>query len=618
MSHSAAATVVDCFFYGNAAGWPGGGALHSDSALLTLHGVSCSGNSAPGGGGGALFWEGETEPKIISWCARGLYPDINHTCLPDDCAARCIPCATGNYQSREGAADGNACVPCAPGSYSSSAGATVCADCNAGTFSSIVGANSSAVCTLCSSGEFASSTGASMCSICSPGTFSSAESAAGCDSCGIGYYGAEYGNTVCSACEPGTYSAAGAASCDICSAGSYLPEGAVECVLCDAGSFSTSGGTVSATACTFCGTGSYSERRGEAGCVQCQAGKFSAVIGANSSFACIGCSEGKLSNVGSSTCINITEYRAGTQLKMNVTTESAAVALPFNISVLCSSFSTLTAMASPDMFLQFAFVSPFANNEYTIDIKMDGIANSDYPAALLQTCSRISSYLEWRADEEITLQWTNWDPEPSNWISPPCFFRALQTSFFLNSTLKLCYQLLSFADDVWKGETLSVGVYGDNYSFSAPQVTLDGLCLELSPDSARCGSYNVSIRPWLDTEVLIPVCPAGQYLTVDKSCTNCPAGTYQTSDGALSKKACTACAAGKYTIAAGASGPDACVEVTNSSELNETASCERLAARSYHAFVRKGQFSRKWRRAGLTEESESVNVAIYLWEEGAR
>jgi hypothetical protein len=276
-------------------------------------------------------------------------------------------------------------------------------------------------------------------------------------------------------------------------------------------------------------------------------------------------------------------------------------------------FSRFNAIASPYILLQFVFGSPFTTDEHTIDITMDGIADFHVPSWMVQSCSRVSSYLEWRTNEEITLLWTNWDPNPSIWISPPCFFRTVQTSFFRNSTLMICYQLLSFADVVWEAETLSVGVKSGNYSFSASRIALNGLCLVLSPDPARCGSYNVNIQPWLSTEVLLPVCAAGQYMTNGKSCSKCPTGTFQTATGALSMAACTSCAVGKYSTAAGASGPDSCV--TDGSNFNETAACEPVAANSY-ALDRKGQQSKK-RRAGTlitTSEYREMNI----WNEEKR
>jgi hypothetical protein len=628
-SRLAAVSVVKCLLNGNSAGWPGGGALHSDGARLTLHGVSCAGNSAPVGGGGALFWEGEIHPTILAWCDPGLYPDLGYTCTPNDCTARCIPCAVGRYQSSEGAANGNACIPCAAGTYSSFVGATACVECSAGHFSLTVGANRSAECTLCAAGKHASSSGTSLCNVCSPGTFSSAAGASSCDICEVGFYGASYGNSACFACEPGFYSGIGAVNCEICHAGSYLPGGAQECVLCAAGSFSTSEGAVSETTCIPCEPGSYSEAVGVSGCELCQAGTYSSLVGANSSSACTGCSESKLSFSGSSLCINATDIREGTPLEMSGTTESVAVVLPFNMSIFNSVFSRLTCIASPDILLQLVFSSPTAADIHTIDIKMDGIPDMFYPPWMLPACGRTSTFLEWKAEDVITLQWTNWEPNPPVWISPPCFFRTAQISLFSNSTITICYRLISSADPTWERETLSIGIYGDNTSFSLSRITLNGLCLVLSPEF---GSYNISTRPWLATEVLIPACAAGQYLSADVSCSNCPTGTFQSSNGFLSKTACTVCAAGKYSSAAGASGPDSCIMCTNSTELNETSvdsselnetlarttACEPVEATRFDDPLRIGKQSSGNLQGGIDFTSGSVYHKLKILEEKAR
>jgi hypothetical protein len=562
--------------------------MHADGAHLSFRRVSCTGNTALTGGGGALFWEGEFQPNILSWCYAGFYPDLGHTCMPHDCTERCISCEVGSYQSSEGAT--NACFPCPPGSYSSSVSATVCTDCSAGLFSLVAGSNSSADCIHCTAGQYASSTGTSVCSTCIPGTFSPAEGASECNNCEAGYYGATSGNTACAACEPGSFSEAGAVSCAVCYVGTYIPEGAVECVQCNAGSFSTAEGAVAETTCALCLPGSYSEELGAPTCELCKAGSYSSSVGAFSSSVCTDCSESEISYPGAIACTYATNFKAGIPLEMNEATKSLEVVLPFNISVFCSVFSRLTGITNlyAGILSRLIFVSSTAADEHIIELKLDEIASgkANLPLSMV-ICSEIvetSSFLEFRAEDEITLQWTNWDPDPSvTWIYFPCYFRTVQISLFRNNTLKFCHRIISFTEAARYVENISIGVYGRNFSLSFSRSTQDGICLILSPDPEACSSYSFSSRPWMTTDDLLPICPAGQYLSADASCTKCPQGTFQTSNGAISKTSCSACAAGKYSSAEGATGPDSCVVCTGSSESNEssagTTACESVATR---------------------------------------
>ena len=62
---SASSTTVDnASFFQNVAYGPGGGAVYCQNAHLTMRSFLDSGNAAPTGGGGFLFWEGPMEPFV--------------------------------------------------------------------------------------------------------------------------------------------------------------------------------------------------------------------------------------------------------------------------------------------------------------------------------------------------------------------------------------------------------------------------------------------------------------------------------------------------------------------------------------------------------------------------
>jgi len=77
--------------------------------------------------------------------------------------------------------------------------------------------------------------------------------------------------------------------CTSCAAGKYQPStGRGECIDCIAGKYVASTGNTVDTACTYCGTGRYTEG-GSGFCLQCPRGQYQDVTG---STECIDCAAG--------------------------------------------------------------------------------------------------------------------------------------------------------------------------------------------------------------------------------------------------------------------------------------------------------------------------------------
>ena len=166
-------------------------------------------------------------------------------------------CAIGYYVS------GSACVACPSGTYSPAStvlGVAACLNCLPGTYSA---SSASTTCATCAVGYYAGSSGASTCTPCPGGSVSTVT-----------------GATTCALCSANTYALAGSSICSFCSFGLYSPAGSQYCSNCQAGTYATS-----ASVCTSCAAGSYSNSLGQTACAPCPAGVYSST-GASSCSAC--------------------------------------------------------------------------------------------------------------------------------------------------------------------------------------------------------------------------------------------------------------------------------------------------------------------------------------------
>lgn len=250
------ASLFNCVFDSNIASGLGGGAIHSSQARVIIKGLESSGNQAPFGGGGVLYWAGTVSPTFLVFCAAGFFSVDGQ---------RCDLCPAGTFQAAQSV---DSCSMCPAGKYSPATGATSpdsCIVCEAGKFSSVLGANSSSICQPCVGGSY-SAASASTCNLCTPGTFAAGNGITTVDSC--------------LSCSAGKFSnisgASSSQTCTFCAAGSFAFHGASACLLCSAGKYATA---IAAT--------------GLDSCISCDAGKFSSALGAWSSLACWPCDAGK-------------------------------------------------------------------------------------------------------------------------------------------------------------------------------------------------------------------------------------------------------------------------------------------------------------------------------------
>ena len=94
----AVVSVSGSTFRGNSAYGYGGGGLYAAESQLVISSLSCDGNTAPSGGGAALYWQGDTEPVFAfdavansSSSKRALSISSNSMCGPSN-TARYGPC----------------------------------------------------------------------------------------------------------------------------------------------------------------------------------------------------------------------------------------------------------------------------------------------------------------------------------------------------------------------------------------------------------------------------------------------------------------------------------------------------------------------------------------------
>ena len=357
VSSGAFAKVEDCAFFGNSAHdqGGGGGALHSEDATLLLHKVICARNTAPRGGGGALFWSGDKAPVLTSWCGAGYYAESDIHCVPPDCPSACLPCEPGTFSIVQGSLNSSTCILCDPGTFSSSTGVSACNGCPAGTFSTAAGAIVVLTCIDCGAGSFSGQS-----------------------------------STGCSVCLPGSYSNGRAAACFGCSAGTY----------------STTIGAGTSALCTACLQGLYSLEAAST-CSRCSAGTFSSASGATS---CHACAEGTVALQGQAECILAETFLAGDMLEMSGDLAIYPIVLPFPFPFFCTEFSLIFATSRG--ILQLGDLTRLGYSEHVLCETPPAPCQGDnIIAAFWDSLAGYerSSFLEWVGYDEVTLQWTNWD-----------------------------------------------------------------------------------------------------------------------------------------------------------------------------------------------------------------
>ena len=152
-SLSLAACVVD----NNTALGLGGGGVHLSSSYFLSYEMSTSGNKAPYGGGGAVFWQGILQPALHG-CLSGM-KSVSKACSQPESDAQCVFgtcefCEAGSFQAYE---DSSECEQCPAGTFSTAVGAVssvACSSCHAGTYSSALGSDNFSGCTQCGPGLF--------------------------------------------------------------------------------------------------------------------------------------------------------------------------------------------------------------------------------------------------------------------------------------------------------------------------------------------------------------------------------------------------------------------------------------------------------------------------------
>ena len=267
------------------------------------------------------------------WCCpAGQYNTVSGT---KDCAG----CPVNSYST--GCAMTSACTACptyyiSPVNTTSLAGCVIncpvgmyitgatCTQCPAGTYSNVVNASTNATCQTCPTGKY-SVAGSSNCSDCPAGTYSDVNgtrSAAACTSCPAGTSSGTLGATsidTCIACSPGSSAVARSPSCALCAAGFYEElSGQGSCDPCPGGTYSTAVGSDTATVCTPCAIGSYSNpgssvcslcARGKYAmdtgmpeCTMCPGGTYSTVLGSTTLDNCLNCSVDTYSLPASTSC----------------------------------------------------------------------------------------------------------------------------------------------------------------------------------------------------------------------------------------------------------------------------------------------------------------------------
>lgn len=176
--------------------------------------------------------------------------------------------------------------------------------CNAGFFT-----GPSNACTACPAGSYSSYRSQS-CTACPAGTYTGTSGSPTCMPCSPGYY-SPVGATSCLPCSAGTTSAQRSSSCTPCAPGTFSGPGFASCTSCNPGMYTA---VVGASICSNCPAGKVSSTTGSTSCTPCSISTFAPTIGQPS---CSVCPLSKISNVGASSCFNVSLtffYTNGPQL----------------------------------------------------------------------------------------------------------------------------------------------------------------------------------------------------------------------------------------------------------------------------------------------------------------
>jgi hypothetical protein len=226
--------------------------------------------------------------------------------------------------------DGVACLSCVTGTYKDTKGSQVCTLCPNNTYSTAIGANASSTCQPCQ-GNSTAAMGSNEYTDCHclPGflTQSLGHMNATCELCSVGSYNPTLGATTCSKCAGGySSSLPGAVSiehCLGCMLNLWSPEGAAQCEFCPsnttaaalsnelndckcvAGYYPTVSDQDGVT-CHACPAGTFKPVEGPSACTNCGSGTYSATPAATAAAVCLACPSGSVSPSASTTVTDCT------------------------------------------------------------------------------------------------------------------------------------------------------------------------------------------------------------------------------------------------------------------------------------------------------------------------
>lgn len=287
-SLAASTAVTDCFCK---AGFTGpNGATCSESPAGTY-------KSSTGSGAALPCPSGSTSPA-------GSIDIKNCSCLPGLTGPNGLPCAQcGVGQYRDGTTTG--CINCPVSTFSDKLGATSIANCTkCRPFSTSGEGSGSANDCKCDAGFWTQDMNlpTATCLLCVPGKFA-AKGAAACSLCLGGTHATASGSTsdtACSPCGSGTYSWVNKSQCETCPSNAWSPVSSefVQNCTCNAGYWAKNTGA-NGGSCSACEPGSWKAVRGPQACTLLTAGLYSDVIAATSAAAALPCPGNSMSPAGS-------------------------------------------------------------------------------------------------------------------------------------------------------------------------------------------------------------------------------------------------------------------------------------------------------------------------------
>ena len=521
-------------------------------------------------------------------CPEGSYSDTGNS-------TSFIKCPIGTFSNTKGGTSLDSCISCPPGSFSGVTGATSCNKCPVGTYNPNTKSTSIAACLSCGSGFFASSEGSSICTKCDEGSLSNpkASSCVKCDpghrltlsnicqNCGDGevlnisknacvrcditngLY-AEPGNTVncqtcpagsvtsatrCTPCLPGWFSDERShLPCKLCAIGSTSASGATKCTACPLGSTSTAGICTVCPAgsyinnvgvCTLCPKGSIS-KEGSYECTQCPSGTFEGDLGISCTPCPVGTSNSK---TGMTSC---TPCPPGTSTDSKTGESSCTPCVPGWFSGVSGSASCTKCSSgrvsenSGSSSCTECSPGTFSNPESSSCTECSpGTSSLSFGSSLCTACSPGSVSLTSKASS-----CTECSPGTySTNASLPCVPCPKGTISVSGQTLCTTCQAGTMANaNKTYCEPCPVGqasvAGGDCTACPAGTTPVNGIC-------QPCLANTTSVAGGV-----CQPCPAGTTSVSGGVCTACPAGTSSVSGGV-----CTACPANTYSVAGGVCQP---------------------------------------------------------------